>query len=395
MKKRCLIFLLFLPVALFADSFYSSRGLGLVNYFSSSRSVGMGGASMAVRERMSLNPINPAAIHIDGLTSISADYQFESVDSESREGKVNTRDGRPAGFKFVVPLYYQLNLITSLTPLQSSKYTLALKNSDSELDYERKVVGHGGISSGNFGVVYHFGKRLSVAGLLNFYFGTHNEEWKTDFTSTFYVDGTDEITSHFRGVGGSAAIFYQLSSNFGLGAVYKSGTTLNVETKTTLDSNYDTPVSALSVKYPDAVGAGFAWKVRKVLMAGDFYLQRWSNYRVAGIDSEKLKTFWHAGGGIEYNDTENVFAPYRRRMFYRLGAYMAQLSMQTVSGEAINEHFISAGVGLPFHGNRGRIDLAIEIGQRGDLESGFFKETIARFSGTISASELWFHRPVR
>jgi hypothetical protein len=238
MKKVALLFLL-IPVVSAADSFYSAQALGMVSNFSTSRSSGMGGASMAVRERMSLSALNPASIHIDGLTTISADYQYESVDAKSAASTVNTRDGRPSGFKFVLPIKYQLNLITSLTPILSSKYTLAIDGNLSDTAYQRKVIGYGGLSSGNLGLVYHFNKDLSLAGLVNLYFGTYNEDWKTDFTSSYYVDGTDEMTSHFRGIGGELSVYYQPLTNFSLGALYRHGADLHVETKTTLDDYYE------------------------------------------------------------------------------------------------------------------------------------------------------------
>ncbi|HNR69338.1 MAG TPA: hypothetical protein PKN04_06280 [bacterium] len=394
MKKVALLFLL-IPVVSAADSFYSAQALGMVSNFSTSRSSGMGGASMAVRERMSLSALNPASIHIDGLTTISADYQYESVDAKSAASTVNTRDGRPSGFKFVLPIKYQLNLITSLTPILSSKYTLAIDGNLSDTAYQRKVIGYGGLSSGNLGLVYHFNKDLSLAGLVNLYFGTYNEDWKTDFTSSYYVDGTDEMTSHFRGIGGELSVYYQPLTNFSLGALYRHGADLHVETKTTLDDYYDTPVVSLTTEYPGAQGAGFAWRIKKVVVAADYFQQQWQNYRVRGMEGEKMNRYWRFGGGLEYNDTQAIYASYPRRMFFRLGAYHAQLPIKTATGETIDESFVSFGVGLPFHANRGRIDMAFELGRRGDLQAGLYEETIARLSFSIGANELWFHRPTR
>ena len=56
---------------------------------------------------------------------------------------------------------------------------------------------------------------------------------------------------------------------------------------------------------------------------------------------------------------------------------------------------ISAGLGFPFHNNGGRVDLAIEYGFRGDLETTLYKEKLLRISASISGGELWFQRPVR
>ena len=81
-KKRGFVFILFfLSLSLgaqqiFADSYYSSIGLGLPRYYISARSAGLGGAGISLRDRLSLNALNLAADDTKGMTTIAVNFQY-------------------------------------------------------------------------------------------------------------------------------------------------------------------------------------------------------------------------------------------------------------------------------------------------------------------------------
>jgi hypothetical protein len=58
----------------------------------------------------------------------------------------------------------------------------------------------------------------------------------------------------------------------------------------------------------------------------------------------------------------------------------------------VHEAFLSFGFGLPFPITVGQVDLAFEIGRRGDVSRFMYEDTIFRLSGSLVGSERWFER---
>ena len=69
LKVLVLILLIFGAVfnSLEAQSFYSSRGIGLVRYFVSGRSAGMAGVGLALTDNLTVSFLNPASFPMEGM----------------------------------------------------------------------------------------------------------------------------------------------------------------------------------------------------------------------------------------------------------------------------------------------------------------------------------------
>jgi len=374
----------------YSDSFYSSMGLGIPNYFVSQKASGMGGAGIGVIDRFALNAINPAAIDIYGLTTISVNSYFNMSRSKINNKRIVTRNGYPSGFHFIVPLKKKILLMISIKSLTTSKYTLLIAQSNKYVNYTRLVRGNGGLSSGNLGMQYQISDKLYIGALSNFNFGTFNEEWKTQFDDGTYIDASDNIVSHLWGVGFDVGVYATPLPKWGFGVVYKSKSLLHLENNLTLGSSINLNPVVSELDYPDALGLGTSYKVSKVLLAVDYYIQFWKKYNE--VRERNYINFWRLGGGLEYLDTNDPLAKYHRRVAYRFGVYYAQLPFNDYLGNPVNEKFISVGMGLPFHKYFGRVDFAVEAGLRGNATEQSYEDTVIRFSGSITGSELWFQR---
>ncbi|MBN2412581.1 hypothetical protein JXQ31_12905 [candidate division KSB1 bacterium] len=373
-----------------ADSFYSSIGLGIPNYFVSQKASGMGSTGIGVVDRFALNAINPAAINIYGLTTISINSYFNMSVSKISDRSVVTRNGYPSGFFFIVPLKRNILLLSSVKSLTSSKYTLSLNQSNENVNYTRLVRGNGGLSSGSLGLQYQISDKLYIGALGNFIFGTFNEEWKTLFDDESYLDTSDDFVTHLWGISFDIGIYVSPLSNLGVGAVYKSKSLLHLENNLTLGNTKKTDPVTSERDYPSSVGFGISYKVSKILMAVDYYMQSWDQFKDNHVT--RYPNFNRLGAGFEYLDTNDALAKYHRRVAYRAGVYFSQLPFEDVTGNPVNEKFISIGLGLPFHKFFGRVDFAIEAGLRGNASENSYQDTVIRFSGSITGSELWFQR---
>jgi len=389
---RILIFALCLlagsPAALRADSFYSSMGLGLPSYFVSPKAVGMGGAGIGVIDALALNAMNPAAIDVRGVTTIAVDSKYESTDNKNALAKVNTRQGQASGFRFVIPLKRSLNVIAALKPLTQSRYLFKASSRIEDLDYSRTIRGNGGLSAGSFGVQAQLNRWLALAAVGNLNFGNFEEQWKTDFENTQYRDTADEIVSHLWGVNFEFGAVLTPYERVTLGLTFKSSSDLNAEVQTTLGSSLRLEPQQPSATLPMAFGIGISAPVAKFTLALDYYQRSWSDSRFEHSYSD----YRRFSGGIEFIDSTDPYSAYSRRIPLRLGAYVAQLPFTNAGGGAVSEQFVSFGFGLPFYSNRGRLDFALEVGKRGNIQDFSYEETIYRFSASITTGELWFQR---
>ena len=56
------------------------------------------------------------------------------------------------------------------------------------------------------------------------------------------------------------------------------------------------------------------------------------------------------------------------------------------------EAFGTFGLAFPLRWTAARVDLGLEIGQRGSISSNPVRENVVRFTGTITVGEAWFFR---
>ena len=377
-----------------ADSFYSSIGLGIPQYIVTIKALGMGGAGIGVVDRLALNAMNPAANDIMGITSISAGFQYESVDNRTATSKVNTRYGNPAGFQFFIPVKHNINVIAAIRPLMISRYVLSSSQRVQDIEFTRLVRGSGGLSAASLGTQVLLKKWLFVAGMVNMNFGAYTEEWKTDFYSVSFADASDVLSSHLHGPSFELGVLLRMSRNFGFGAIYKSKSSLSAETQLTSGSYHKPEPTKSTVTYPSSVGLGFSYISTKFLFSLDYFTQFWSQYKVNNTSPDFNNT-WRFGGGMEYTGSRNPMQPFMNRVSYRIGAYIGKLPFEKSRQTSVNEKFVSLGLGLPFAMNAGRIDLALEIGKRGNVANNQYEETIIRLSGSLTGGELWFQRRKR
>jgi hypothetical protein len=187
---------------------------------------------------------------------------------------------------------------------------------------------------------------------------------------------------------------YRVNKFLSLGGVYKSGSNMHLETSGTLGNSFKISADSnkVDVNYPAALGFGAAINLNKWLFAVDYYNQFWDEYSLDNQKRADFKSFQRVSAGIEFMESNNHLERYRRRIAYRLGGYYARLPFSNANGESVHEAFVSLGIGLPFSVTVGQVDLAIEVGKRGDVSKFMYEDTIFRLSGSLVGGERWFQR---
>ncbi len=396
MKTRSLIIAIFLS-ALFgssaADSFYSVQGLGLPYYFVSPQASGMGGAGIGVGQYLALNEINPAALDLKGYTMVSINFQGSSVYNTVGDETVNTRQGNATGFRFAIPiLQRRLALLASLKPIVRSRTLMKFEQDYNDFTMTRTATANGGITSASIGAYYAIMPGVNVGGMFDFNFGAYTEVWKTEFNDDKFLDTNEDITSHLWGTGIQLGVHLKPLPFFNIGAVYKSGSSLAVETTKIAGSGLTLDPINQNADYPASAGAGVALEFTKFLIVADGYLQFWDNYTIDGQTQESVDNYYRLSAGAEYVDSKDFMAGYGRRVAYRIGTSYARLPFVDPFGVQAEELFVTVGFGLPFSKNLGRIDLALEYGNRWSAENYEYSEKLFRINASVTSAEKWFQR---
>lgn len=385
--------LLIFPEASSADSFFSTAGLGIPQYFVSTQAAGMGGAGIGVRQYLALNELNPAAIDLRGLTMISAGLVGESIGHNIGGSSATTRQANAAGFRMAVPLSKnRFAVFFSLKPRMTSRLNVDFKNSIDENNVTRILDGKGGLSSASIGAQFTIIKGVAVGALFDFYFGTYHELWKTDFESDTFLDSRENISSHLYGKGAQFGLYLQPIKLLSLGATLSTSSRLDMETLTVTGGGKTLDPVLQKANYPTSMGIGAAVDLKKILIAVDVYTQLWNDFKVDDASVSNIADYLRVGAGIEYRDSKDYLVGYARRIAFRLGGYYARLPFVDSFGKQASEMMWSTGVGFPFSKNTGRIDLSLEFGKRHSSDLFPYSENIYRISASVTSAEKWFVR---
>ena len=99
--------------------------------------------------------------------------------------------------------------------------------------------------------------------------------------------------------------------------------------------------------------------------------------------------------GTELLSTRDPFAPYLKRVAYRMGLTYQPYFCTDPEGNTITEISGSIGFGLPMLMNSAVIDIALMFGKRGSLATNGLEENLFRIALAISGGEKWFIRSTK
>lgn len=374
-----------------AQSFYSSRGVGIVRYFVSGRGVGMGGVGLSISGPLTVNYINPAAIVAHPLTTITGNFFHESVSLNGTALDGSISDTNVGGFQFVVPIQRNfLAIALGLVPYTSIEYAFVSQGTFKGVPFNERISGDGGVNIGFFSFAFKPIERLYVGAMGMLYFGNLRNFWRVDFETREFVDIRDEVKRGFTAGGIRGGFILHLSKRWSVAGVYSPSVNLNVNRSIRLRfGEVDNFGENKDIDLPKAYGFGTSFMLGKLLAAADVYFEKWSEVENSNgfVNDSKRIAF-----GVEYSGRGSFEASYFSRVALRAGIYYRDLGLEEPAGAKVTELFGTFGLGLPIKWRASRLDFAIEAGRRGSLSSNPIKETVVRITGTITIGERWFYR---
>ncbi len=371
----------------------SSIGVGTPFSFPHTRSLGMGGVTIALEDYRSISRTNPANISSIRTTFLSIQYFYESNKYRDRNDQAFSQYGNFDGFSFIVPLGSGINIAGGLLPLTRIDYNLSFDRSLNGEDYTKSIQGNGGLNSFSLSLSWAVRSNLSLGCSAKYIFGRLTEEWRIEYSSSGFQTSDDLLSTKNWGYGLTTGISYSPFSFLTIGAIYSPNVNLNNRTEIThyLRSKYETHSGSLN--FPQSWGIGSALKIWENSIIGiDYEQQYWSKLSINQQPVHNIRNNYRIALGAEFPSNTNPLGSYLSRIAFRLGiSYQPYYSLD-LDGNTISERLVSIGFGLPFTMNNAQIDMALCYGTRGSINPNGLTEHLFRLGVSISGSEKWFSR---
>jgi len=371
-------------------------GLGRIIYFTQADYLGRGGTSLAIIDRNRIPTVNPAGLIFIDLTRISGDFYHESIDTKYEGGTAISHYSNLHGVELAVPLVRNKFVVSlNLKPIIKNDFQeQAIGELSTGNQYKKQIINNGGINQVSLGMASGFKNRVFVGLFFNLNFGRIEENWKVDFVSDLYEDTSDKIVTSLYGGNFTAGMMVQVLSNLYLGATYAHHADLQGERYFQYAFNIKSEKSDVDVEMPNSWGVGLSYVLQdRVRFSTDFFTMPWSKLKMDEYGANDYNNEYHFSTGVELLPSTKLYPRFFQRIKYQVGFHYSKLGIENVQSEIIQEYLGTVGVGIPFYGGYGRIDLSCGFGKCSSQDQYNDEESLLKFMVTVSGGERWFVRP--
>ncbi len=350
-------------------------GLGRPLAAIDARARGMGSAGVTVHG-VNLSMVNPAAAASIPVPGVWIAFQAEQreVDGLVARGDINTADFPLA--RTVIPFEGRWAVAVGFGSYLSQNWKVQFVDtaqlSTGPVAFQETRSSVGGISQFRLDFAGRVSRTwsLGVAGI--YYFGKsvleveRNFETDAGFSPYKAVDGIE-----YQGWGVSAGAEWRPIPEMILGLAGTWGAGLDLES--------DSTGATKSFAQPFTLDLGASWE-----LVPDFLLALaagWTHWSALSDDLPKpgASDHWRFAVGSEVR----LLGTERTRVLGRIGAHLEQLPFRLRRGPPW-ERALSFGLGTMFRQGLGRIDIAYELGKRGQKDTNEIQENFTRWTFTLA-----------
>ncbi|NDW13251.1 hypothetical protein D0T50_10125 [Bacteroides sp. 214] len=406
----CVLLLAVLSGTVFAqnntNSPYTRYGYGQLSDQGFGNSKAMGGLAVGVRDRLHINPTNPASYTaIDSLTFLfDMGFTLQNTNFSDGTTKINAKN---SSFDYVAMqfrLRRGLAFTLGLLPYSNVGYNLQQSITDSEDATGNHVIsyyGDGGLHQVLAGVGMNLFKGFSVGANASFLWGEISKTRSVIFSSTTSGANSfvEETNTNIRDVkfdfGAQYEHRFNKKNKIIVGATFTPKNSLNNDTYvSTVSSTTVQKDTIATFETPNSFAIGFTYKYDERLMVGiDYALQQWGD--ATYMDAKKsFCDYSKISLGVEYLPSF-VGRSFFSSLKYRAGAYVSSpyYKAQGDGGEtfrAAKEFGVSAGVAIPLIRSRSIINLSAQYAKVTGQRNNLLDEKYLRINIGITFNERWF-----
>ncbi len=359
--------------ASFGQSFLNTGGLGAVSPPADARIGALGSPS-------ALSYLNPGAVL--GLSQVAFTGTFEAtgVVGTDAAGSRFIGNVRPSGFHAAVPLPLGLKLRLGLDQRFDQDFDVWSESLE-QTEYRHHVTGRGGIHDLRAGASWSLGRVAAVGVEYARLLGASREDWRLELPGYGYTT-TDTVELDYSANALRVGSMVRLG-RVDLAAYYEPGISFGARSLRRVNGIIEDSVVEHRITLPHAAAFGVAISAseRLTFLAGADY-RPWSSIALNDTTLPGARDAITASLG-----TELLIG----RVPARAGYSYRQLYYATRSGEAVDEHRIHLGAGIPIP-DFGSLNLCAEVGRR--VTDGI-AETAGRIGLSLSYHEAWSRRTRR
>ncbi|MFQ6094312.1 MAG: hypothetical protein ACE5OR_16830 [bacterium] len=207
-----------------------------------------------------------------------------------------------------------------------------------------------------------------------------------------YVDSDDLLKTSYFGQAFVGGIAFRPHPRWSVGALFcRSGPIDATTNRSAVSGSLGEEKHRLD--FPDAYGLGMTYRLTaRLLVGGEVYTRLWEKFRLDEAQLPQYENTVRLAFGCELAPSTDKPAPFYAKAPWRIGAYHQPWPYKDSSGDRLSETFFTLGTSLFFKEGRGVVDLAIEIGRRGDVAKNGAQEWVFRQSFSVVGWERWFQK---
>ena len=394
-RQRVIIsFLIYASIvtATWGDSIFSINGLGELAYPIGGQARGMGGVNLAFLDGRGVSLINPAITGTVDTTTVAGLFLFEQRRVKNSFARSTIYSWGPRFLHLIIPLSFGMVLGGGIAPFSDVNFHLTREEEVFGEAYTLDVAAEGGTRLGSLTLAKNIGNRLYLGLAVNLIFGSITEEWKRVFANPEFVSSNDRCKSSYYGQAYIGGIAIRPHPRLTLGAMHsRSGNIKATTERRTVSGILEEEEKQLD--FPHAYGLGLTYQLTpRLTIGGDMYTRLWEKFRSEGTQIPTYKNTTRFSFGCELTPSGDKMAPFFMKVPWRAGLYHEPGYYEDESGNRVSETFFTLGTSLFFKEDRGAVDLAFEVGRRGDIAENGAQEWVFRQSFSIVGWERWFQK---
>ncbi len=371
-------------------SSFSGAGFGLMQPSVNARSIGMGKVLLAVPSRNAMNLYNPAALWGISNFKIESGISYEGLYSNTARDNKYFDNVNITHVAFGTPLGKRVALAFGISRISRIQYDFSVtgKTFDNN-SFREQYSGSGGLQEIHLTTAYKINPAWTAGLACRYTMGKVKRLWSIDWDSDNFIDTDDKSENNIHGPRIALGTIYE-KQPFTIGLFFAIPLSHD-DNLIRYGANVDTSLQInRKLKYPAEIGLGGTYNLNEDYLLGmDVTYTGWSHVRIEEKNPGYRSTMRISIGG-EKQPSRSLSAKTHERFLYRAGMYMQNLYVKNASGNYASEYFVTAGLGIPFYKAMHVLDFAVEAGTRGSIASNKVRDTIIRFTLTVSGGERWF-----
>ena len=419
-----------------SSSPYSRYGLGDISSTGiMPQNIAMGGIATATNNIgafFNINSVNPASYAFLKFTVIDIGiYENTLFLSQTGQSTQTNANFRLSHVAFGIPITSNSGLSFGLQPYSQLGYNYIQNlprgfgtGSPADTNSTNYIYkGEGGLSKAYLGYGITILKHLSLGANVSYIFGNLKQTQSTEIPGLYgTLNSTAEQNNAIGGLnydyGAQYTIDLKPQMRLTLGYAASANSQLNSQStyilsqytvdgsgnaSSAIDSVIVAPSTKTKLQLPQINHYGVSLTDgEKYLIGMDYTTGKWSNLTIGGVNQGLLDSKTYNIGG-QYTPNINAINNYWATVDYRLGFMYDQsfLNVPNPTGNGstnIKSYALTMGLGVPlkhvFTASHSayKINLALELGQRGTVANGLVKENYVNFHLGFLLNDKWFQR---